>query len=177
MSNENTPPVDFEVTTKTVSPDEYEAAKQYGEKSIVSINLMQCPVTMHLWEVNSLTVQTKRFKRPGMQGDLPKYIIQGRQPLPEVQEMFDQDYVALVVADPKKSTVYTSSAENELGRAKLDQVYRTGEIVWVKAHAAKDIFGLDVKNYPGRIAFIAPDGLEQIKQIQQRSKEHHAKES
>ena len=153
--------IEFKITTKTMTPKEFKNGQEFGEKSWVGMAVAQCPVTGHIWETEELLFD-KRPVRPFSReprDKLHKYEFIGQRPLPEVQKMFDKGYVALVEIDPAQSS-NVPREDNPEGTMNLEDVYRTGNIVWMRATVAKDMLGLETP-----LAFIAPDAVAKIKSI------------
>jgi hypothetical protein len=68
----------------------------------------------------------------------------GLKPCPEVQEKIDDGYICLVVIDPEKSEIdQTDFVKNE----DMGKVHRTGEIVYMRAHVAEEMLGVDTNKH------------------------------
>lgn len=57
-------------------------------------------------------------------------------PCDECQGHIDDNFVAIIGIDPSKS-----NPEN--GSVKLENIYRTGQLLWLKRHVAQSIFSWD----------------------------------
>lgn len=55
------------------------------------------------------------------------------EPCSECQTQIDNDFIAVIGINPNKSNP-------EKGYVKLENIYRTGQLLWIKHHIAKSIF-------------------------------------
>lgn len=144
---------------KFVTPEQYEAA-QRGEGSHVGMGISQCPVTGHLW---TNTVLLAKKYMPGRElkpvKPIHKYEFIGQEPLPEVVEMFEEGYIALIEIDPDKSTTGAN------GRMSLEDAHRTGVLAWLKQDMARHVLQVPEDQELSQIAFISPDMTKQIGDI------------
>ena len=58
------------------------------------------------------------------------------EPCEKCQEYIDKDFVAIIGIDPSKSNLVNDKAD-------LVNIWRTGELIWLKKSVAKDIFNWD----------------------------------
>jgi len=105
------------------------------EKSHVGMADKICPVSGKQWTIGLL------FDK-GLKNTLERNTITGYDICPEVQEQLDKGFVALVAVDESKSSFMPNGNLNPEG------AYRTGKIVYVKKEKAKEIFNIEIVNFP-----------------------------
>ncbi len=89
-----------------------------------------CKETEHSIVMNTLLNEYQAKKVKEMHGKTIGF----SDPCEECQGHLDNGYIALLGIDPEKS-----SAED--GKVKLENVYRTGVLIWIKRDKAEEIFG------------------------------------
>lgn len=136
-----------------IEEDEIIFSKNPGKKDYITLHpehgvnptIIQyiCPVTGKTWESNELALLG--FNK-GKKAEM--HTVMGYKPCPEVQELFDKGYIALIVYDSTKTT-----SEKE--------PYRTGDIIYIREEAYKGIFNQEP--HESRFAFIDLEAMEKLK--------------
>ena len=72
---------------------------------------------------------------------------------PACKAKIDEGHVILVGCDPNKSTISN-------GRSQPENVYRTGEVIFVRETVARQIFNIEVKT----VAFVDQQVVSYLKQ-------------
>lgn len=111
------------------------------EKSFVTMEQKMCPICGKEFDSGALLLDKRMSKKFDMKTTT------GYQPCSVCQNKIDEGYIALVVADPKKST-------STNGILKLENAYRTGEIIWMKRPVFNNMFNVS-ENRP--MVFIEPE--------------------
>jgi len=102
------------------------------EKSYVSIEQKICPICLKKFESNAILIDRR------MRNSMERNTITGYEICPECKKKLDNGYMALIVSDPSKSKVTN-------GKSKIEDAYRTGEILWIKRDVFNKIFNTDEK--------------------------------
>ena len=113
-------------------------------KSHVGMGFYICPATGNKLESTEILLD-KRLK-----ASLEPENFMGWKLSPEVQEQIDNGFVCLIVIDEEKSTGH-----------KPHEVWRTGDVVYMKLEAAQQAYGDEVKD----LAFISEASFEDIKKL------------
>jgi len=100
------------------------------DKNIVSMEQHLCKVTGKPYDTNGVLLQTKNIHRP----KLDRNTLTGWGYSPEVQEKLDDGYLALVGCDEDMSDKLPN------GNILPSGAWRTGNIVYIKRHLAKELF-------------------------------------
>lgn len=103
-----------------------------SDKSYVSLEQKVCPITGKTFDTNSILMDTR------LKDSFDKYTVTGWEICPEVQQQLDKGFVALVEIDEEKSSKRAN------GRYKPEDVYRTGNICYLKTEAFKNIFNVEL---------------------------------
>jgi hypothetical protein len=75
---------------------------------------------------------------------------------PRAQKMIDKGYIALVGIDPERSSY------NNEDHVKPSDVWRTGDLIWMKRDAFEGSFDTSGKNIQ-EMVFCTPDMIEELK--------------
>lgn len=121
-------------------------------KSYVTIEQKVCPVTGKTFDSGSLLMDTR------LRDSFEKNTTTGWQICDEVQEQLNKGYVALVEIDESKSTISTN------GNYLPENVWRTGNICYLKQEACNNIFNIRV-NTP--FIFIQEGVIEKLQTMTQ----------
>ena len=97
------------------------------EKSYVSMERKICIVTGKEYETESILLDT------GLKKSMDKYTITGWGVSPEVQEILNDDNIALIVIDEELSNIVN-------GEVTPENAYRTGDIAYIKTDAFEKAF-------------------------------------
>lgn len=101
------------------------------DKSYVTLEQKMCPICGHTKDTGSILLDTRL--RP--QFDMKTTTGYGL--CKDCQEKKDKGYLALVVCNPEKTTVRDDTV-------KMEDAYRTGEIVHIKREVAKQMFNKEI---------------------------------
>lgn len=104
-------------------------------KSFTTIEQHMCAVTGKPFDSGALLINTR------MEDVFEMKTVTNWGISPDVQKMFDDGFSALVVIDEEK-TDFPSD-----GNPKPEDVYRTGEIVYLKTALTKKILGREIKTF------------------------------
>lgn len=105
-------------------------------KSFTTLEQYMCPVTGKSFDSGNLLIYT-RMKDIFEMKTVTQWAI-----CPEVTKMFDEGYIALVVIDDKKSDIPKDGSY-----PKPQDVFRTGEILYLKKEKSKDILGQKIESF------------------------------
>lgn len=119
------------------------------EKNICSIEQKCCVACTKLFDSGALLLQTRRIDKPM----LDRNTVTGWDICPACKTKIDEGFVILVGCDPDKST-------ESNGRCQPEDVYRTGEVIFVRDTVARQMFNEDVKT----VAFVDQQVVSYLKQ-------------
>lgn len=103
-------------------------------KSYVTIEQKICPVTGKTFDSGALLIDKR------VQNSFEKNTVTGWEICPEVREQVDKGFVALVEIDESKSTVSNN------GNYTPENVWRTGNICYLKQEACDNIFNMKINS-------------------------------
>jgi hypothetical protein len=119
------------------------------EKSYVTIEQKVCPICGKTYDSGDILLDTR------LKETFEHYTVTGMQICSDCKELA-KDRIALIVA----------TAPNEYVTVKPEDANRTGEILWMRRDAAKEIFiNLPEKELDREMMFINPDAAEKLKQL------------
>lgn len=121
-----------------------------SEKSYVSMVQKVCVATGKKYDSGELLFD-KRLKE-----SLDRYTTTGWGLSPEVQEKIDEGYIVLVGIDAEKSDI------DKNGMSSSGEVYRTGQLMYVREHVFRHIFELEEDAEINKINFVSEDTIEQL---------------
>jgi len=116
-------------------------------KSYVSLERKVCVVCGKEYDTNSLLLDKH------LRDKFEHYTVTGWGKCPECDK---PGYVALVGADPDKSTIVD-------GNVKPDEAFRTGMIMWMKEEAFKKTFNVPIPE--GKVVFIDRIAFEHLEKL------------
>ena len=115
-------------------------------KSHVSMEQKVCLICRQTYDTNAILLDTK------MQARFERHTVTGPGQCDECIEMNDKGYVALVGAsNPTSDTLKPSAA-----------IY-TGEVCWLKRHAAEQIIDTDLTGF--NFVYIEPEAIVKLKKM------------
>lgn len=120
-----------------------------SSKSFVTMEQVVCPVCGKAHNTGALLLDKRGAKR------FDRNTVTGWEMCPEHEKLKNDGYIALVGADPEKST-----------GTRLDQVWRTGAVAHLKADVWSDVFDTPVPEKG--ICFTTGEVIEILKKIQKR---------
>jgi len=118
----------------------------YTGKSYVTMEKKLCPICGHEHETNSLLLDTMLRER------FDHYTVTGYEHCEECKGKLKEDYIALV-------EVSNQGVEQTL---KQENAVRTGQLVWIRKSAAKEIFNTEITT---PMAFVQPAVVEFLKTL------------
>lgn len=122
------------------------------DKSHVSMEQRVCVACGNIYDTNSILLH-KRLAQV-----LDRHTVTGFGMCAAHQKVVDDGYVIMVAVDPTKSVVRGGD------KVKPGDVYRTGELAYIKAEAYDRI--ISVPRPPGGVCFVHPEVLELLRQKQ-----------
>lgn len=128
-------------------------------KSHVSLEKQLCIVTGKEFETNSILLD-KRLK-PSMD----MYTTTGYGISPEVQEKFDEGYMAFIEIDVEKSDV------DSKGFVKPEGAFRTGALAYVKRELIERAFNFPEDIIKSNFTFVDQDFIKMLEKMQQNAEE------
>lgn len=123
------------------------------DKSYVSMEQKMCPVCGKVFDSGSILMDTR------LRNSFERTTTTGYQ-LCEEHEKLKGEYIALVVCDESKSRPSGSTM-------KLEDAYRTGEVIHVRREVAKRIFNVEMSNID--FCFISSDAAERLRKMKEES--------
>jgi len=134
--------------------------KRWGQgkkKAHVAMEKRVCLVTGKEYETGQLLLATTYSKNGEPLIDLDEHNVTGNGFCPEVQDKFDNGYIALVCLDESKSDINKSG-----NTVHPKDAYRTGRIIYIKREAADELLtGVDVDKF----CYIDNEAADKIEEI------------
>jgi hypothetical protein len=103
-------------------------------KSHVSMEQKKCIVTGKDFDCGSILLDKR------MKDSMERNTVTGWGYSPEVEDKFEEGYVALIEIDEAKSTI-----DEKSGLVKPEGAYRTGPIIYIKQDVVKQLFNIPIK--------------------------------
>lgn len=121
------------------------------DKSFVTLEQNICQVCGTKFDTGALLLDRR------MRDTFDKYTVTDYGLCPECQKLNNDGYIALVVADPAKSKTEPN------GNLKIENAYRTGEIIHLRYTAFERIFNMPHNNLP--MGFIDQETAKKLKEL------------
>lgn len=122
-------------------------------KSYVSMEKQLCIVTGKEFETNSILLDKR------LQPSMERYTTTGYGISPEVQEKFDDGYMAFIKIDIEKSDVDPKGA------------FRTGNLAFVKREFIEKAFNFPEDILKSNFTFVDQEFIKMLEKMQQKSEE------
>ena len=126
------------------------------EKSYVSIAQEVCFVTGNLYDSGEILIDKR------MENSMEHKTTVGMGICPEVEELFDKGYVALIEVDSAKSG---SGNDKELSPK---DAYRTGNIAYLKRDVLKELFTMPLEDSQN-IVYIDEKTFQHLVELEKRA--------
>lgn len=120
------------------------------DKSHVSLEQKICVVTGQPYDTDSILLDRR------LEESMEQHTVTGWGISPEVQEMFDQGFIALIGIDPERSKTLPN------GNIDVNHAYRTGNMAYLKREVAEELFNLPISEFQ----FVDDVIIQQLKEIQ-----------
>lgn len=132
-----------------------------SEKSYVSLKQLLCPACGHPYDSGEIILDRR------LRNSLEHKTVMGfGGPCPNCQKHIDDGRVILVAIDPKQTMAEALDWDNPTPA----EVYRTGDIAYLKDEAFMNVFGM--KEIPkGKIVWVDNEVIQKLKEMSQEAEQ------